>query len=216
MDTLSMQIASRRFDTVKRGYDQRTVDTYLSKLGDQVATLEDALRAARSHVETLEHRTRDVRDADTVVKTAFLAAAEAKAKLIEEGRAKAAEIIAEAEKSAVMIRAAGESSDEAESMLREARLRVEESQRDAVIRREEAEREAAAIISAAKARVSAADSPYSGSGSAAAADELESLVATLGALKEAAREGLEQTASLEADIAAAVGESAAQAGSPRT
>jgi len=210
MDTLSTQIASRSFDKVRRGYDPRTVDAYLSDLGDQVAKLENSLRVARSRITTFEHQTRDVRDADTVVSTAFLAAADAKAKLIEEGQARAAEIIAEAEKSAATIGTA-----EAESMLREARRRLEESERDASTRREEAEREAAAIITQARTRLSVTGASPPGTDPAAAADELERLVATLGALKEAAREGLEQAASLEADIEAVVAEPVAPPGSPR-
>lgn len=214
MDTLSTQIESRKFDTTKRGYDPRAVDAYLAKLGDQVGKVEDTLRAARSHIEALEHRTRDVRDADTVVKTAFLAAAEAKAKLIEEGEARAAEIIAEAERRAAMSGGAGASSNEAESLLREARLRLEESERDAAVRREQAEREAAAIVARAKAKVSVIGEGSSGQDATAAADELGRLVATLGALKKTAREGLEQAASLEADIEAVVGERVGTAGSP--
>ena len=74
MDTLSTQIASRTFDIVKRGYEPGAVDAYLRKIGDQVGKLEDAIRVGRKHVEALELRTKDVVDADTVVRTAFLAA----------------------------------------------------------------------------------------------------------------------------------------------
>ena len=38
MDALSTQIASRTFATAKRGYDKDTVDSYLAKIGEQVAS----------------------------------------------------------------------------------------------------------------------------------------------------------------------------------
>ncbi len=215
MDALSTQIALKKFDTVRRGYDPRRIDAYLSDLGDQVAKLEDALRVARSRIVTLEHQARDVRDADTVVSTAFLAAADAKAKLIEEGQARAAEIVADAQRRAATIDGGGTGTDEAESLLREARRRLEESEHDAATRREEAEREAAAIIAQAKARLSEAGASPTTTDPAAAADELERLVATLGELKEAAREGLEQASSLEADIEAIVAAPVTATGSSR-
>ena len=96
-----------------------------------------------------------------------------------------------------------------------ARRRLEESEHDAATRREEAEREAAAIIAQAKARLSEAGASPTTTDPAAAADELERLVATLGELKEAAREGLEQASSLEADIEAIVAAPVTATGSSR-
>lgn len=205
MDALSTQIASRKFETVKRGYDPAVIDAYLSKIGDQVAKLEDSLRVARSRIEDLEHQTRDVRDADTVVQTAFLAAAEAKARLIAEAEAKAAQIIAQAESRAAAMDKPNLVTDEADSLLREARRRLEESERHATARRLEAEQEAARIISAAKDRVVGIDAPPTDD-PAAAADELNRLVETLGSLKKVARQGLEQAENLGAEIEAVIGE----------
>lgn len=205
MDAMSTQIASRRFDIVKRGYDPGAVSSYLAKIGDQVAKLEDELRVARKRIQDLEHRTKDVSAADTVVRTAFLAAADSKAKLIEEAEARARQIIEEAERRAAQLGGASGSA-EAESLLLEARRRLEDSERAALARREQAEREAEQIIAAAKQRV--AESPPSTDERVAseAADELSRLVATLGSLKDAARQGLEQAASLEADIEAVIAE----------
>jgi hypothetical protein len=71
--------------------------------------------------------------------------------------------------------------------------------------RERAEREAAEIIAAAKERVATDAAPTEGQASAAA-DELSRLVETLGTLKDAARHGLAQAASLEADIESVIAE----------
>jgi DivIVA domain-containing protein len=205
MDALSTQISSRKFDSVKRGYEPAAVDAYLAKIGDQVGKLEDALRAARSRIEDLERRTRDVNQADTVVRTAFLAAADAKARLIAEAEVKATDIIAAAESRA----AAASSADarvEVESMLLEARRRLEESERHALALRTEAEREAAAIVAAAQAKASAGGPGSSQGEATAAADELSRLVDTLGSLKEAARKGVDEAAALGADIELVVGE----------
>jgi DivIVA domain-containing protein len=205
MDALSTQISSRRFETVKRGYDQDGVDSYLAKIGDQVGKLEDALRVARTRIEDLEHAAKDVSTADTVVRTAFLAAAESKAKLIAEAESKAKDIVEDAEVRAAQLGGTS-GSPQAEALLLEARRRLEESERDAVARREQAEREAAEIIAAAKAKVAGAANGESEGEASEAADELSRLVETLGSLKEAARQGLAQAASLEADIEAVIAE----------
>jgi cell division septum initiation protein DivIVA len=205
MDAMSTQIASRKFDIVRRGYESGAVDSYLAKIGDQFGKLEDSLRVARSKIEDLERRTRDLDTADTVVRTTFLAAAEAKAKLIAEAEEKARDIIASAESRAASMSAVN-SSGEAESVLLEARRRLEESERHALALRTEAEREAAAIVASAKARVSDDGTRSMGGDATAAADELSRLVETLGSLKEASGQGLDQAVSLAADIELVVGE----------
>lgn len=207
MDALSTQVASRKFAVTRKGYDPAKVDAYLTKVGDLVAKLEDELRVARSRIDALERQSRDVRDADTVVKTAFLAAAEAKSKLMAEAEAKAASIIAEAEHKAERIAASTAveaAGDEASLLLLQAKQHLEDSERRATERRMEAEHEAMAIIDDARSRASAGTAP--GTEVAEAADELQKLMETLGALKETARDGLEQVASIEADIDAAAPE----------
>lgn len=205
MDALSTQISSRSFEIEKRGYEKTAVDSYLRKIGGQVEKLEDALRVARRRIEELEHRSKDASAADTVVRTAFLAAAESKAKLIEDAEAKAEAIVAEAERQAAKLRE-GAGAAEAESLLVEARRRLEDSEKLAEARRHQAEQEAAEIIAAARARVSEMPEPATETNASDAADELSRLVATLGSLKEAARQGLAQAASLEADIESVIAE----------
>lgn len=207
MDALSTQISSRSFDRVRRGYDQRAVDSYLTKLGDQVSKLEDELRVVRSKLEAVEKQTQDIRDADTIVKTAFLAAAESKAKLIAEAQTTAAEIIGAAEDKAQGVAASSKGQDDREKaalILQEARRRLEESEREAAARRQEAELEAKAIIAAAQSRVETGEAALQ-EGAISAAEELKHLVDELGALREAAEQGLGQTARLESEIEAVVG-----------
>lgn len=208
MDALSTQIASRKFERVKHGYDPKAVESWLAKVGDHMAKLEDALRAANSRIDELERLTRDVKDADAVVRTAFLAASDAKAKLIAEAEARARQIVAQAEKRAAELDsgAASTSHDQVESMLSEARTRIEESERFAAARRAEAEREAVEIIQAARERLTEAGSSGRDEEAEEATAELRRLVATLGSLKQAARQGLEQAEQLEADIEAVIGD----------
>jgi DivIVA domain-containing protein len=208
MDALSTQIASRRFDIVKRGYDTAAVESYLRKIGDQVAKLEDALRVTRTRLEELERRSNSfsTSSADTVVKTAFLAAADSKAKLIAEAEARASEIIAEAERKAASISGGSAAAADVESMLMEARRRLEDAEHAATARREAAEREAVEIIAQARARVAEGDEGRPVPSQAAAADELTRLVETLSALKRVARGGADEATALGADIEAVIGD----------
>ena len=206
MDALSTQITSRTFDTVRRGYDPGAVDAYLKRLADQVARLEDEIRVGRSRIDALERQTRDVKDADTVVRTAFLAAAEAKANLMAEAEEKASEILAGAELKAREMAhsaAAATAGEQATALIVEAERKLADSERVAAATREEAERAAFAIIDSARERASEPPGAEP-SGAAAAAAELQDLLDTLGSLKEAAREGVQRAASLDAEIGTAV------------
>lgn len=207
MDALSTQIASRKFDSARKGYDPRAVDGYLQKVGALVAKLEDELRVTRSRIDALERQTRDVRDADTVVQTAFLAAADSKAKLMAEAESKAAEIVAEAEsRAARMLKSAG-GGGEAAAVLAAAKRTLARSEEEAETRRKQAEREAAEIIEAARLRAVTVDRPQADTG--AAGEELQRLMSTLGALREAARDDLSRAVSSEAGTDAAVAETGA-------
>lgn len=203
MDALSMRVASRNFDTIWRGYAPAVVDAYLESVGEQVAKLEDNLRVSRTRIEELERQTRGVRDADTVVKTAFLAAAESKAKLMAEAEEKAAGILADAEMRADRLlrsAAADVTGEKASALLVEAKRELAESEHEAAARRDEkAEREVLVIIEAARTRISSTGGPSQSSSTAAAA-ELQRIVESLDSLKGSARDGLQPAASLETDI----------------
>lgn len=186
MDALSTQIGSRKFPSARKGYDPAAVDSWLQKVGDLVAKLEDELRVARSRIEALERQTRDVKEADAVVQTAFLAAAESKAKLMAEAEAKASELIAQAEARAALMteRSHTGAVADAEALLVEARRKLEESERQAEARRAAAEEEAARIIEAARRRSETRGDDAAGTAEEAGA-ELQRLMDTLGALRQA-------------------------------
>ena len=157
MNPLSTKITGHAFETVKRGYEPAAVDRYLRDLVGAVEALEDELTIAQTKIAALEKRVRGDRDADTVVQTAFLAAAEAKSKLLEEAEYKAKEIIAAAEARAQGM-TAGTGLDDSAAILEEAKLlkaeaekRLHEAKQEARDVVAHADQEAKAILSAARA-----------------------------------------------------------------
>jgi DivIVA domain-containing protein len=199
MDPLSSRITTRAFTTVKRGYDPDEVDGHLRDVAARVASLEDELSRAHAKVVGLEKRVQGDRDADTVVQTAFLAAAEAKAKLLQEARARADEIIASAEARAGA--AVGDpgatvtaARAEAERMLLEAQRHAEALEADIAGRRKEAEAEIAAMVADARAaggNVDRAALETIDDEIDEAREKLHRIVWLLRTLKEAVRDGID-------------------------
>jgi cell division initiation protein len=164
MNPLSTKITPRSFETVKRGYDQQEVDRYLRSLTTEVEALEDELTKAKTKLATLEKRIQGDRDANTVVQTAFLAAAEAKSKLLEDAQERADQIIAAAEARARVIAdsdAAAERMEtptaeleslrrEAGELLAEAEQRLSGAESEARRIRARAQQEAEEIIGSAR------------------------------------------------------------------
>lgn len=156
MDSLSARITAQRFETLKRGgYDPDQVDAHLRDMARQVESLELDMGAAATKITTLEKRIQGSQDADTVVQTAFLAAAETKAKMLEDAERKASEIISQAEQRAG--RATGEPpSDVAESRSKAQDILVNAEQQGLASREQadgvmgEAQREAARILETAR------------------------------------------------------------------
>ena len=136
--------------TAKRGYETTEVDDFLRATAQAVRALEEELTIANSKAAQLESRLRAGSDADTVVQTAFLAAAEAKSKLLQEAEARSAEIIAAAEARAGAIEmAAAQNTNGAGPALQGARTRAKELEAEAERLLEEARIEAERIIAAA-------------------------------------------------------------------
>ena len=106
MDSLSSRIAETAFPLVKRGYDPAAVDAFKASILRAVTNLEEELTVINAKASQLQTRLRSSSDADTVVQTAFLAAAEAKSKLLQEAEARGVQIIAAAEARAAAIDAA--------------------------------------------------------------------------------------------------------------
>ena len=159
MESLSSRIAGTTFPIGKKGYEPADVDGFVADTAKAVRTLEEELTVSKAKSAQLEQRLRSTSDADTVVQTAFLAAAEAKAKLLQEAEARGAEIIAEAEAEASYIRNGGGSAardDSNPEALEGARRKAAEIEATAVRLLEEARAEAETIVADAKQHITEA------------------------------------------------------------
>lgn len=160
MDSLASRVTGAEFPLVKRGYDPNAVDTFIETISKGVVALEEELSVAKAKAAKLEERLRATSDADTVVQTAFLAAAEAKAKLLHEAEARGGEIIAAAEAKAAEIAGgitAADGSPDAAVAIEHARERAREIEEQAVALLEEARREAEGLVTDAQRVASGID-----------------------------------------------------------
>jgi cell division septum initiation protein DivIVA len=96
MDARPPDSRPRRFDVTLRGYDTRQVDDHVAHLEAKVAELNDRLRAAGIRTQALEKKLSAPQDAEEAIGAAYLAAAEAKQRLLEQAQLKADAIIEEA------------------------------------------------------------------------------------------------------------------------
>ena len=196
MDSLASRVTGAEFPLVKRGYDLDAVDTFLEGIGKSIVALEEELSVAKAKAVKLEDRLRSTSDADTVVQTAFLAAAEAKAKLLQEAEARGAEIIAAAEAKAAEIASditAEDGSPDAARAIERARARAEEIEHQALALLEEARSEAEGLVTDAQ-RVAAGiavdgDDPIV-TRTDAAREELHRIMWLLKTVKQAVHTGL--------------------------
>lgn len=86
----------RRFDVTLRGYDTRQVDDQISELEAKIRELQDRLRAAGIRTQALEKKLSAPQEAEEAIGAAYMAAAEAKQRLLEQAQLKADAIIEEA------------------------------------------------------------------------------------------------------------------------
>ncbi|MEN8233864.1 MAG: DivIVA domain-containing protein [Actinomycetota bacterium] len=152
MDSLAESVQGRSFEVARRGYDRKQVDEFLSDIAPKVAALEGELREALIHLRAVELRQRGNREAEDSVESAYVAAAEAKHKLLTDAEGKAASILRDAEIEAAQLLAepragADKARKDAEGLLLQAQARLET-----------VEKEAASIVEAAEARRSEVDS----------------------------------------------------------
>jgi cell division septum initiation protein DivIVA len=196
MESLSGRISKRDFPLAKRGYEPNSVNAYIDSIGRSVAALEEELAVVKAKAEKLETRLRGKSDADTVVQTAFLAAAEAKSKLLQEAEQRAAQMIAEAEaRSAAIAAASGfgfaASTDDAHD-LDSARSRAQQIEADAIRLLEEARREAESIVAEARRIADATPEPATHIDEQVdeAREELHRLVWLVKTVKEAVATGI--------------------------
>lgn len=159
MDQLSTKLTSQSFTTIKKGgYDPDEVNEYLDRLSHDVARVEEQLAIERTRVGELEKRIKGDQDAETVVQTAFLAAADVKAKMLQDAETRAAEIISKAEQTAgggtgsIDAAAAAAARQEAQSILTTAKQKLEESEQEAHRRIADANEQAEQILALARRR----------------------------------------------------------------
>lgn len=150
METLAAKIAGTEFTVVRKGYLPDEVDSFLTELAAQLTEIEDALRQQTLRATNLEKKLSGLKDAEARVELAYMAAAEAKQKLLSEADTKAEEIIRKAEARAEDLTAAPQAeADEirkqAEDILLQAKARLEEVERET----REVDREAQAKLATA-------------------------------------------------------------------
>jgi cell division septum initiation protein DivIVA len=196
MDSLASRVTGAEFPLVKRGYDPDAVDTFITNTTKGIVALEEDLSVAKAKAAKLEERLRSTSDADTVVQTAFLAAAEAKAKLLHEAEERSAEIIAVAEARAAEIVGgitSADASPDAAHAIERARARAEDIEEQALALLHEARREAEGLVTDAQ-RVAAGLGNDADDSTVARADaareELHRIMWLLKTVKQAVHTGL--------------------------
>ena len=157
MKSVATAIDAVEFESVRRGYEPGAVDGFLASLRTQVTTLEDELRGARVKVASLEKTIAGIAEREAAAESAYVAASDAKQKLLEEAEAKAAEIIRDAAATSGDDEAAEHLRREAEQILLQAKKQLKaaereraaaESQSETIVR--EAEHRADELVAAAK------------------------------------------------------------------
>jgi len=144
MESLAASVERRTFAVSRRGYDRGEVDAFLSEMSNAIAELEASVRDALIHNRELERRRTGTREVEESVESAYVAAAEAKQKLLSEAEDRAALILRDAEIEAGRLladpRAASEAArKDAEGLLRQAQARLEAATEEAAAIRGEAE-----------------------------------------------------------------------------
>ena len=98
METLSSAIETRVFDVVKRGgYDTGQVDRFLERAAAMALELEEQVTAAHAKVNGLERQIAGTKNAEHAVGVAYIAASEAKDRMIEDAEKRARTILQRAE-----------------------------------------------------------------------------------------------------------------------
>jgi DivIVA domain-containing protein len=136
MDSLAASVEGRSFELSRRGYDRNQVDRFLADVAASVATLEEDLRDTLIHNRELERRRVGNREAEDSVESAYVAAAEAKQKLLGDAEERAALILRDAEVEASRLlseprAAADQARKDAEGLLLQAQARLDAAKSEA-------------------------------------------------------------------------------------
>ena len=118
MDSLAESVERRSFDVGRRGYDRAQVDAFLAEMAASIAILEENLRDTLIYNRESERRRAGSREAEDSVVSAYVAAAEAKQKLLSDAEERAALVLRDAE-------------IESARLLAEPRAAAEQARRDA-------------------------------------------------------------------------------------
>jgi len=145
MESLGASVRQRSFDVARRGYDRSQVDQFLEELATSIGALEDLARDAMIQNREIERRRLGSRSVQESVESTYVAAAEAKQKLLSEAENRAAMMLRDAEIEAARLlsgpqEAADRARRDAEGILRQAQARLESASEEAETIQSEAHR----------------------------------------------------------------------------
>ena len=144
MDSLKESVERQSFDVGRRGYDRDQVDRFLKEVTVSVSTLEENLRDALIQKRELERRRVGKAEVEDSVESAYVAAAEAKHKLLKDAEERASVILRDAEIETARLLAEPQATAEkarkdAEGLLLQAQARLDAAGEEASAIRAEAE-----------------------------------------------------------------------------
>jgi len=144
VDSLTESVGRQSFDLGRRGYDRDQVDLFLKELAASIAVLEEDLRDALIQKRELERRRLGKTEVEDSVESAYVAAAQAKHKLLSEAEEKASLMLRDAEIESAKLLAepqatADKARKDAEGLLLQAQARLDAAAEEAEATRAEAE-----------------------------------------------------------------------------
>ncbi|MCJ7780018.1 MAG: DivIVA domain-containing protein [Acidimicrobiia bacterium] len=144
MGSLKESVERQSFDVGRRGYDQKQVDQFLKELAASVASLEESLRDAVIQKRELERRRVGKAEVEDSFESAYVAAAEAKHKLLSDAEERASLMLRDAEIETARLLAeprstADKARRDAEGLLLQAQARLDAANEEAHVIRAEAE-----------------------------------------------------------------------------
>ena len=136
MDSLAESVERRSFDVGRRGYNRAQVDRFLAEMAASIAVLEENLRDTLIRDRESERRRVGNREAEDSVETAYVAAAEAKQKLLSDAEERASLVLRDAEIESARLLAEPRASAEqarrdAEGLLLQAQARLDAANEEA-------------------------------------------------------------------------------------
>jgi DivIVA domain-containing protein len=161
VDSLKESVERQSFDVGRRGYERDQVDRFLKELTVSISTLEEDLRDALIQKRELERRRVGKLEVEDSVESAYVAAAEAKHKLLSDAEERASLMLRDAEIETAKLLAepkatADRARKDAEGLLLQAQARLDAAAEEAETIRAEAESIRADATRLVEAEVAAA------------------------------------------------------------